>query len=218
MKRTLVVLTCVLSFMVSQNANAAWWDRVKTPKAQPAKTEKAKVKKKAVPVVPAKKVVKPAPKVVKKKPAIKAAAKKTSTEALVSTNVPPNLSEKEMVTRLNNIFNNRKDIIGAVSGIDTIENEKGKFFTYNKTPIEKLSKDALLRLTAAVNQQISMKNMERQQKQQRNLKQIQQMNKNARQQKQLKNLNQINKHNRQQRAQKNLRNATRAARTSRTRR
>jgi hypothetical protein len=100
---------------------------------------------------------------------------------------PP--SREDMMERLNNILMYRVDVREAIPGVLVAEDAEGQYVEFNGIRIEDLNDDSLMVLYRAVNQQVSLKNIEnlqRTQRQMRDLKRIDDMN---RQQRQLRQLN-----------------------------
>lgn len=93
---------------------------------------------------------------------------------------PP--TREEILEHLNTVFMYRLNIRQVFPDI-TVEGEEDSFVcSYKGTPLEELDEDTLMGLFRAVNQQISIKNLEniqalqRQQRQQQSLKQIENIN------------------------------------------
>ena len=100
---------------------------------------------------------------------------------------PP--SREDMMERLNNILIYRVDVREAIPGVAVVEDAEGQYVEFNGVRIEDLTDESLMVLYRAVNQQVSLKNIEnlqRTQRQMRDLKRIDNMN---RQQRQLRQLN-----------------------------
>jgi hypothetical protein len=115
--------------------------------------------------------------------AVEAASGETT--ALEAENVEPPTRE-EILEHLNTVFKYRLNIRQVFPDI-TVEGEEDSFIcSYKGSPLEELDEDTLMGLFRAVNQQISIKNLEnmqalqRQQRQQQSLKQIENINRTQR--------------------------------------
>lgn len=100
------------------------------------------------------------------------------------------MTREDMLERVNIILKNRTDIREAVPGVVIVGEGEDSYVEFNGIRAEDLSDEALKILVGAVNQQVSLRNIEnieRTQKQLRQLKQIQNLNKQQRQLKQIRN-------------------------------
>jgi ribosomal protein L12E/L44/L45/RPP1/RPP2 len=85
----------------------------------------------------------------------------------------PEITKEEIVERLKNIYQYHADIAQSVKGL-AVKEEGGKtVVTYGGKPLEEMSKEDLLVLLRSANQQISAKNIQRLDRQMKNLRQIQ---------------------------------------------
>ena len=100
------------------------------------------------------------------------------------------LSRETMLDRLNSVFLYNLDIRSGIQGISEEKIGGGTVFLFNGVPLKQLDDGTLLDLVRTVNGQLSMKNIQRQEKQMRNLRQIENVNKLDKQQRQIKQLQQ----------------------------
>jgi hypothetical protein len=120
-------------------------------------------------------VVKEAPKAVNPK-----AAPQAASQAVPQTAPPKKLTREEMISRINEMLKARPNIVANIQGL---QEEKAGGFTYNGKKIEDLDEGTLMKLLAMINQQISIDNLQkfdRQQRQLKNLQQIEQINRTQR--------------------------------------
>ncbi|MFH1846330.1 MAG: hypothetical protein ABH869_02100 [Candidatus Omnitrophota bacterium] len=114
-------------------------------------------------------------------------------------NLDLSVPKEEIARRLQALLHFNLDIAAGIEGLQHEQTEAGDVFMYNGTKIQDLDRSAMDNLLRIVQQQLSMKNLQRTQQQMRALKQIQDINKISQTQKQIKNLQQMQNMSRTQR-------------------
>lgn len=82
------------------------------------------------------------------------------------------LTKAEIIARINELLKNRPNIVSAIQGLQA---EPAGGYTYNGKKIEELDEETLFRILSMINQQISLDNLQKFDRQQRQLKNIQQI-------------------------------------------
>jgi len=110
----------------------------------------------------------------------------------------PEITKKEILERLNNIFKYRPNIAGGIKGLETKQDESGNpYYLVNGTKLEDLDQKTLLGILGIVNQQVSIENLQRMQQQERQARSLRQLN-------QLNQINRIDKNQQAIRQQQNI--------------
>ncbi|MFH1798690.1 MAG: hypothetical protein ABH844_05075 [Candidatus Omnitrophota bacterium] len=171
----IVILSFCFAFPFADSAYGAFWDRTKTE----TETVTVTAEKKDVPL------------------------EKSEQSVAVPQKSPEigELTREEIIANLKEVFQYHQNITAGINGLNKVEDgQGGTSYEFNGQKLEDLDNSVLSSLFQNANQQLSLENFDRTQKQLRELKQLQSFNKMRQTERSLKNLRQIDNLNRTQRA------------------
>lgn len=195
MKKSLILLCmCAVICALTVNASNTFADRKWRPfkKAEPGTSQKTEIE------TPQKKETEPEVKKEEVAPTpVPEPAKETPSPEPV-TPAPQNLeiqdlTIEEIAARLGEIFQYHPNIPAGIQGLETKKGEDGTIsYEFNGVPLTGLDKLTLSNLLRNANNQLSLENMDRTQRQLQALKRLNDVDRAAKTQQQLRNLQRIN--------------------------
>ncbi|MFH1836682.1 MAG: hypothetical protein ABH862_01030 [Candidatus Omnitrophota bacterium] len=90
---------------------------------------------------------------------------------------PTRITKDEMMERIKGVFQHRLDVLALMTDIEQEKSSSGVIYKYKGVNIDDLDDEALFGLLKVVNSQISLRNMQKLQKQMDGIKKIEEINK-----------------------------------------
>ncbi|MDP8258497.1 MAG: hypothetical protein P9L90_03645 [Candidatus Aadella gelida] len=87
------------------------------------------------------------------------------------------ISRDEMMKRIKGVFQHRLDVLALMTDIEQEKSSAGVIYKYKGVNIDDLDDEALFGLLKVVNSQLSLRNMQKLQKQMDDIKKIEEINK-----------------------------------------